>query len=43
MRGLSKDVYVLSHQDLVKMLTLAYGDGMNKNSLETSLIINEVV
>jgi hypothetical protein len=41
--NVSKKVYVLSKDDLISMLSIAYKDGINRNSLEVDIIINEVI
>ena len=39
----SKDIYILTRDDLFKMLTLSYRDAQNGNSLDKIGIINEVL
>ncbi len=41
--NISKNIYIISNEDLVKMLYMAYKDAMNKNSFEPKIIINEVL
>jgi hypothetical protein len=41
--NISKRVYVLSKDDIISMLNIAYKDGINHNSLEIDIIINEVM